>query len=64
VDPGAFLEDWKQKRTGGTPDQVLERLATFAAAGAQRVMLQHLLHDDLDAVELIGREIIPEAAKL
>jgi F420-dependent oxidoreductase-like protein len=63
-DPAAFLDDWRLKRTGGTPDEVLERLATFAAVGVQRVMLQHLLHDDLDALELIGQEIIPEAAKL
>jgi hypothetical protein len=30
----------------------------------ERVMLQHLLHDDLDAVELTGREIIPSVANL
>jgi F420-dependent oxidoreductase-like protein len=63
-DPAAFVEDWKQRRTAGTPGEVLEQLSAFAGAGASRVMLQHLLHDDLDAVELIGREIIPEAAKL
>jgi len=63
-DPAAFVEDWKQKRTAGTPGEVLDRLAAFAGAGASRVMLQHLLHDDLEAVELIGGEIIPEAAKL
>ena len=48
----------------GTPEQVLERLAEFAAAGIQRVMVHQLVHTDLDQVELIGREVIPEAAHL
>jgi F420-dependent oxidoreductase-like protein len=43
----------------GTPDEVVERLRELEAAGVQRVMLQHLLHDDLEAVELTGREVIP-----
>lgn len=46
----------------GTVDEVAERLRELEAAGAQRVMLQHLLHDDIDAVELIGRELIPRVA--
>jgi alkanesulfonate monooxygenase SsuD/methylene tetrahydromethanopterin reductase-like flavin-dependent oxidoreductase (luciferase family) len=46
----------------GTPDRVIARLRELEAAGVQRVMLQHLLHDDLDAVELTGREVIPEVA--
>jgi F420-dependent oxidoreductase-like protein len=48
----------------GTPGQVLQRLAQFAAVGVTRVMLQHLLHDDLEVLDVIGSEIIPEAAKL
>ena len=46
----------------GTTGQVLDRLGELAAAGVERVMLQHLLHDDLDAVRLIGEELIPGAA--
>ena len=41
----------------GTVEQVAERLAGLEAAGVTRVMLQHLDHRDLDAVELIGREL-------
>jgi len=48
-------EDW----IAGTPDQVVARLRELEAAGVQRVMLQHLLHDDLEAVELAGREVLP-----
>lgn len=43
----------------GTPEQIVEQLKELEAAGVERVMLQHLLHEDLDAVELIGREVIP-----
>jgi hypothetical protein len=31
--------------------------------GIQRVLLQHLLHQDLDALALLGREVIPEAVR-
>jgi F420-dependent oxidoreductase-like protein len=63
-DPGAFLEKMSQERLAGTPDQVLERLGDYARAGVQRVMMQHLLHDDLEMVALIGRTIIPGASTL
>jgi F420-dependent oxidoreductase-like protein len=39
----------------GTVEQAAERLEEYAAAGLDRVMLQHQLHDDLDMVALIGR---------
>ncbi len=48
----------------GTPDQVLEQLAAFAAVGVERVMLQHLLHDELDVLSVMGSEVIPAAARL
>jgi F420-dependent oxidoreductase-like protein len=63
-DPREFLESLGPERIAGTPARVLDRLAEYAAAGVRRVMLQHLLHDDLEAVALIGSEIIPEAASL
>jgi F420-dependent oxidoreductase-like protein len=44
----------------GTPGEIVEQLKALEAAGVERVMLQHLLHDDLDVLELIGREVIPE----
>jgi F420-dependent oxidoreductase-like protein len=43
----------------GTPEQIVERLRELERAGVDRVMLQHLLHDDLEVLELIGREVIP-----
>jgi alkanesulfonate monooxygenase SsuD/methylene tetrahydromethanopterin reductase-like flavin-dependent oxidoreductase (luciferase family) len=37
----------------GTVDEVGTRLEDYAAAGVERVMLQHLLHDDTDALGLL-----------
>jgi F420-dependent oxidoreductase-like protein len=60
----AFLDAWRADRLVGTPEEVLERLAEYANAGIRRVMLQHLLHDDLEAVALIGEHLVPAAAGL
>jgi F420-dependent oxidoreductase-like protein len=63
-DVGAFLDDMRAKHIAGTVDQVLERLAEFAAAGIQRVFVHQLVHEDLESVALIGREIVPAAAAI
>jgi hypothetical protein len=41
---------------------VASRLREYEAAGCERVMLQHLLHTDLDSIRLIGRELAPALA--
>ena len=46
--PGAWIV--------GTADDVAGRLAELRDAGLARVMLQHLLHTDLETVALIGRK--------
>ena len=61
-EPAEVLDSLRGTGVVGTVDEAAERLAELEAAGAQRVMIQHLLHDDLDAVELIGRELIPQVA--
>ncbi len=62
----AGFEDWLagQRRGAilGTVDEVAERLQRLAALGVDGVMLQHLRHDDLESVELIGRELVPAVA--
>jgi F420-dependent oxidoreductase-like protein len=63
-DADAFLEDLRAHHLAGTAEQVLERLAAFAAAGIQRVLVHQLVHTDLASVEMIGREIVQEAARL
>ena len=44
---------------GLEPDALVERLREYEAAGVDGVMLQHLRHEDLAIVELLGREVIP-----
>ena len=39
----------------GTIDEVAERLREYEAAGIERVMFQHLVHADLEMVQLLGR---------
>jgi alkanesulfonate monooxygenase SsuD/methylene tetrahydromethanopterin reductase-like flavin-dependent oxidoreductase (luciferase family) len=39
----------------GTLDEAAEQLAALEAAGLERVMLQHLLHRDLDALALFAK---------
>ena len=39
----------------------VDRLRELEAAGVERVFLQHLNHEDLETVELIGRELVPDA---
>ena len=43
-------------------DEVVEQLSVLRDAGLSRVMLQHLLHTDLETVELIGRKLAPAVA--
>jgi F420-dependent oxidoreductase-like protein len=61
---GESIERWSSNRLVGTVDEVLERLERYAEAGVQRVMLQHLVHEDFETVELIGTEIVRPAADL
>jgi F420-dependent oxidoreductase-like protein len=63
-DPAAYIVGLGHDRLVGTPDQILEQLTVFAEVGVRRVMMQHLLHEDLEAVAIIGHEIVPEAADL
>lgn len=63
-DVEAFIDELRSNQLVGTVDQVLERLEEYAGAGVERVFMQHLVHEDLEMVALIGSEIIPEAAAL
>jgi F420-dependent oxidoreductase-like protein len=63
TEPAMWLASQGPDRLVGTTDWVLERLEGYAESGVQRVMMQHLLHDDLEALTLIGKEIIPQASE-
>jgi F420-dependent oxidoreductase-like protein len=51
--------DLRQNGAAGSPAEVLETLATFAEAGAQRVYLQVLDLHDLDHLSLVGERVLP-----
>jgi len=58
-DEEQVLERYGERGPVGTVDEVVERLREIEEIGFERVMLQHLVHDDLETVELIGRELVP-----
>ena len=58
----SLLESAPESWVTGTIDEATERLGELAAAGVERVMLQHLLHRDLGAIAQIGRRVAPAVA--
>ena len=46
----------------GTVELVAERLRGYERAGVTRVMCQHLVHEDVEMVQTLGRELRPAVA--
>lgn len=55
----AYREDIERDCIVGTPERAAERLSAYAAAGVQRVFLNHELYDDFDMLELVATEVLP-----
>jgi F420-dependent oxidoreductase-like protein len=56
------LDELGRRWIVGTPERFVQRLREYTDAGVQRIMLQHhLIHDD-DALELIAAEVVPALA--
>ena len=58
-DGEALLADADDAWIVGTVEEAVEQLHALHEAGCTRVMAQHLLHRDIEAIELIGREVAP-----
>jgi alkanesulfonate monooxygenase SsuD/methylene tetrahydromethanopterin reductase-like flavin-dependent oxidoreductase (luciferase family) len=56
-EPQAVLDRYGEYGPVGTVEQVVERLKQIEELGYERVMLQHLAHQDLETVALVGREL-------
>jgi alkanesulfonate monooxygenase SsuD/methylene tetrahydromethanopterin reductase-like flavin-dependent oxidoreductase (luciferase family) len=60
------FEEWlaRIEATGvvGSLEEAARRLRAYEHAGCDRIMLQHLLHTDLEPVRLLGRELAPALA--
>jgi F420-dependent oxidoreductase-like protein len=47
----------------GTSGQVVDQLGQFAEAGVQRIMLQWLEMDDLEGLEALAKDVLPQVMK-
>jgi alkanesulfonate monooxygenase SsuD/methylene tetrahydromethanopterin reductase-like flavin-dependent oxidoreductase (luciferase family) len=61
-DGDAYLDSLPDSTIRGTVEEAVEQLQALEQAGVRRLMGQHLLHRDLGAVALMGREVAPRVA--
>ncbi len=59
---GRELEDLHSNGAAGSPAEVAERLRAFAEVGAERAYLQVIDFDDIEHIELIAAEVMPQLA--
>jgi alkanesulfonate monooxygenase SsuD/methylene tetrahydromethanopterin reductase-like flavin-dependent oxidoreductase (luciferase family) len=57
---GRSVEDLVKGGVVGTPAEVVDRLGRFAEVGADRAYLQVLDFSDLDHLDLIASEVLPQ----
>jgi F420-dependent oxidoreductase-like protein len=57
---GQEPSEMRERGIGGTPGEVAAKIAEFAAIGAERVYLQVLDLSDLDHLELIASDVLPQ----
>ena len=55
TDAAALIEEFAGVGVAGTFEEAVARLRVYRDAGVDRIMLQHLLHDDVEAVALLAR---------
>jgi F420-dependent oxidoreductase-like protein len=60
---GRQPDELRKNGAAGTPDEVMARLRSFFDAGASRAYLQVLDLDDLDHLEVIAAEVLPEVSR-
>ncbi|MGW4567837.1 LLM class F420-dependent oxidoreductase [Streptomyces sp. NPDC004561] len=59
---GRDADELKANGLAGSPAEVAEKLGRYGAVGSQRAYLQILDLDDLDHLELIAAEVMPQVA--
>jgi F420-dependent oxidoreductase-like protein len=62
TDPAAYGAELAKTWIVGTVDEVVQRLREYREAGVTRVMFQHHLYRDLDAIALLARDVFPALA--
>jgi F420-dependent oxidoreductase-like protein len=58
-DPDALLERRADTWITGTPEEAVARLQELEKLGVERVYLQHLAHEAVEMVSLVGAEVAP-----
>jgi len=59
---GREVDELRENGVAGTPAECVEALGRFGAAGSQRTYLQVLDLADLDHLELVASEVMPQVA--
>ena len=59
---GSQLDDLREHGLVGSPGEIVAKIGEFAAVGAERIYLQLLDLNDLDHLELIASEVLPQVA--
>ena len=57
---GRDADELRQNGLAGSPAEVVDRIGQFAELGAGRIYLQTLDVDDLDHLELVAAEVMPQ----
>jgi F420-dependent oxidoreductase-like protein len=57
---GQSPEQLRATGLGGTPSEVVDKIGAFAAAGATRIYLQTLDLSDLDHLDLVASDVVPQ----
>jgi len=58
-----WFEAFTEYRLVGSVDEVAAALRPYAEAGANRLMIMHILHTDLESIQLIGEQLSPRLAR-
>ncbi|MGV9717360.1 LLM class F420-dependent oxidoreductase [Rhodococcus pyridinivorans] len=61
---GREVDELRENGLAGTPQELIEKIRTFAEAGTQRIYLQVLDLADLEHLELVANEVMPAVADL
>ncbi|MCW2899927.1 MAG: Luciferase-like monooxygenase [Streptosporangiaceae bacterium] len=57
---GRDLDDLRDNGLAGTPAEIVDKIGKFAELGCERMYLQLLDLDDLDHIELLASEVLPQ----
>ena len=60
ISGGVIVWSLAQLLLGGSPQQLVDQLKVFEEAGVQRFMLEHNDLDDVNTLELLASEILPQ----